>query len=143
LEREVANLVASIAAGVPAATVAPAIKIREAEIAKLDVELRRPHTAPPNIAKLRAALTLRAAEWKENLRAEPSVARMVLRRLIGPLTLHNPTEISPEWVEWETSLTTGLLDGILPIREVASLNFTSWNHVSGLLIRLERLRRVA
>jgi hypothetical protein len=26
---------------------------------------------------------------------------------------------------------------------MASLNFTSWNHVSGLLIRFERLRRFA
>ena len=75
MQREVKNLVGSIAAGVPADTVAPAIKERSAQIAKLDVQLRTPRQAPPNIDKLREALHQRAAAWKADLRAEPRIAR--------------------------------------------------------------------
>ncbi len=80
---------------------AAAIKIRETEIAKLDVLPRTPRALPPNIDKLCEALTLRAAEWKSQLRAEPEIARLVFRRLIGPLVLPNPTQISPQWIQWE------------------------------------------
>ena len=48
----------SIAAGVSAETVAPAIKQREAESARLDVALRTPRHAKPNIETLRLALNL-------------------------------------------------------------------------------------
>jgi hypothetical protein len=37
--------------------IAPAIRQREAEIARLEAALRAPRQAPPNIEKLRAALT--------------------------------------------------------------------------------------
>jgi hypothetical protein len=56
LQSEVDNLVKSIAAGVPADTVAPAIKERNAGIGKLDARINRPRVAPPNITKLRAGL---------------------------------------------------------------------------------------
>ena len=41
----------------------------------------RDETVPPDIAKLRAALQQRAAEWTADLRADPRIARMVLRQL--------------------------------------------------------------
>jgi site-specific DNA recombinase len=111
LSGEVANLVNSIASGVPADTIAPAIKEREAEIAKLDVQLRRPRREPPNIERLRAALEQRAAEWKDTLRAEPDIARLLLRRLIGPLVLF---DTAPDFCRFETTPTTELLDGLAP-----------------------------
>jgi hypothetical protein len=75
------RLVGSLAAGVAAETIAPAIKAREAEIARLDVPLRAPRHAPPNIDKLRKALRQRQAQWKAELRSDdPAVARLVLRR---------------------------------------------------------------
>ena len=96
----------------PADTVAPAINQRQAEIAKLDVALRAPRQAPPNIEKLRAALALRAEQWKAELRAEPKVARLVLRRLVGPLTLFEP---APEWCRWEAQPKTDLLEGLVQL----------------------------
>ena len=42
--------------------------------------------------QLRAALEQRADEWKADLRAEPTVARRLLRRLVGPLTLWDAAE---------------------------------------------------
>jgi hypothetical protein len=41
----------------------------------------------PNIEGFRDALTQHAAEWKQTLRPEPKVARLLIRRLIGPLEL--------------------------------------------------------
>ena len=61
LRGEVDRLIGLIAAGVPAETIVPAIKAREAEIARLDVALRVPRHAPPNIEKLRTALLRRTA----------------------------------------------------------------------------------
>jgi hypothetical protein len=54
------------------------------------VELRKSRPAPPNIERLREALTLRTVEWKENLKAEPHIARIVLRRLIWPYRAPQP-----------------------------------------------------
>lgn len=117
LRVEVERLVGSIAAGVPADTVAPAIKERAAEIATLDVQLRTPRQAPPNIERLREALMQRAEQWRVTLRAEPQVARMMLRQLVGPLTLWDATAAD---VQWETTATAALLDGLAPIQVVAS-----------------------
>jgi hypothetical protein len=103
--------VGSIAAGVPADTVAPAINQSQAEIARLDVALRTPRQAPPNIEKLRATLEQRATQWKAELRAEPKVARLLLRRLVGPLTLWDEADAGVRW-EAETK-TDELLDGLV------------------------------
>jgi hypothetical protein len=81
LRSEVDNLVKSIAAGVPPDTVAPAITERESQIAALEARLRRPRQVPPDLVRLKAALEQRAEDWKRDLRAEPQVARMVVRRL--------------------------------------------------------------
>jgi hypothetical protein len=89
-----------------------AIREREAEIARIEVRLRAPRI-PPNIEKLRAALEQRAEAWKADLRAEPKVARLLLRRLVGPLTLWDASEPGAARVEWEASVTADLLDGLL------------------------------
>jgi site-specific DNA recombinase len=118
LRGEVERLVGSIASGVPADTIAPAIRAREAEIARLDVTLKTPRQAPPNIEKLREALTQRAEQWKTDLRAEPTVARLLLRRLVGPLTLWDAAEPDAAWVEWDAAVMPALLDGL--VHHVAS-----------------------
>jgi hypothetical protein len=87
LRGEINNLVMSVAKGMPAETIAPVIREYEAEIAKLEVEIARPRPAALDKAQLRAALEQRTAEWRAALRAEPEVARVMLRRLIGPITL--------------------------------------------------------
>ncbi len=111
LQQEVQNLVNSIAAGVPADTVAPAIKDRQRQIAKLETQLRQPRPVQPKIDELRAALEQRAAEWRQTLRAEPKVARLLLRRLIGPLTLTDPSDHAA-FDEWATFVTPALLEGL-------------------------------
>lgn len=115
LRGEVENLVRSIAAAVPAAdTVGPAIGEREAEIARFEVRLRAPRRIAPNIEKLRDALTQRAQEWRATLRAEPKVARLLLRRLVEPLTLHDESQ-RPEWIRGEAPVKAGLLDGLIQV----------------------------
>jgi Recombinase len=46
---------------------------------------------------LRAALTQRAEAWKADLRDEPKVARLLLRRLVGPLTLWDEADAGLRW----------------------------------------------
>jgi hypothetical protein len=70
-------------------------------------------SAPPNIDKLRDALHQRAEQWKAELRAEPKVARLLLRRLVGPLTLWDATEPSAAWIDCETSVSDAMLDGLV------------------------------
>jgi hypothetical protein len=45
-------------------------------------------------------LLQRVEEWKSKLRAEPAIARMVLRRLVGPITLWDDSD-RPDFVKWE------------------------------------------
>lgn len=119
LQEEVNNLVDSIAKKFIAPEDAGAqIQRRKEEIARLDAELRKPR--PPRVQRerLRAALEQRIASWKAELRAEPRIARIVLRRLIGPLTLHGehrgPDETYFEY--WEASIKPeGLLDGLVQV----------------------------
>jgi hypothetical protein len=120
LQREVSNLMDLVANGIPADTVAPKIRERESSIARLDTILRTPRQAPPNIDRLRDALQQRASQWKAELRAEPHVARLLLRRLVGPLTLWDAAEPDAAFVEWETSVSPALLEGLAPIHVVAS-----------------------
>jgi hypothetical protein len=76
-----------------------------------------PRRAPPKVEELRDALMQRAAEWKTTLRAEPKVARLLLRRLVEPLRLHDESE-RPEWIRGDAELKVGLLDGL--VHHVAS-----------------------
>ena len=41
------------------------------------------------------------------------MARLLLRRLVGPLTLWDTA--TPEWIEWSAPVTAGLLEGLAPI----------------------------
>jgi hypothetical protein len=121
LRAEVSRLVASIAAGVPAESVAPAIRDREREIARLDVRLRQPRPVVPKVDDLRAALEGRAAGWKQTLRGEVAVARVLLRRLIGPLTMADDPTDHRAFDEWVATLTPALLEGLgVAIHDVAS-----------------------
>ena len=111
------NLVDVVAKGVAHDTVVADIRQREAEIAKLDVKLRAPRAVKPDLDKLREALTLRAEQWKVDLRSEPQVARLLLRRLMGPLVLHTP---APDYIPFEAPVKAGLLEGLQPTLHVAS-----------------------
>lgn len=111
LQREINNLMDLSASGVPAETIAPKIRERQIALAKVEVQLRAPRQAPTNIAKLRAALEQRATSWKADLRAEPKVARLVLRRLVGPMTLW--AEAAGE-ARWDAPVQTeNLLNGLV------------------------------
>lgn len=143
LNREISNLMDLAASGVSAETVAPKIRERRARIAALDVKLRTPRPAPLNIEWLREALMQRAEQWKADLRAEPKVARLLLRRLVRPLTLWDAATPTSEWIEWEAPVTAGLLEGLAPIQVVASLMPASWNQVVSWLQQIEGLRLAA
>ena len=99
LRAEVDHLLELVASGVSVDTIAPKIREREAALARVDARLRLPRPAPPDKERLRAALEKRVADWKSELRAEPKIARLVLRRLIGPITLHDEST-RPEFVRW-------------------------------------------
>jgi site-specific DNA recombinase len=118
LRGEIENLVRSIAAGVPADTVAPGIRERELEVARIEVRLRTPREHP-NIERLRDALTQRATEWRATLRSEPKVARLLLRRLIGPLVLYDEST-RPDFIKADAMVKTGLIDGLAEIQHMAS-----------------------
>jgi len=115
LRREVSNLLDLAASGVSAETTAPKIREREHEIAKLDAQLRTPRPVRPEVERLRDSLHQRAARWKADLRAEPKVARLLLRRLVGPLTLWDATDLDAGWIEWKRR-TPALLEGLAAIQ---------------------------
>jgi len=70
LQREMSNLLGLAASGVSAETLAPEIRQREHDIAKLDAQLRAPRSVPPDVETLRLALNQRSEQWKADLRAE-------------------------------------------------------------------------
>jgi site-specific DNA recombinase len=111
LQTEMNNLLDLAASGVSASTLAPKIKERETVLAQLDKQLRAPRQAPVNVAQLRDALTQRADQWRADLRGAPDVARLVLRRLIGPLLMFEP---APDYIPFNASVREGLLDGLVP-----------------------------
>ena len=98
LQAEIDNLVKSIASGVPGDTVAPAIREREVQLTRVKVALNAPRPETPDLDTLRAALEQRSEQWKKDLRAEPKVARMLLRRLIGPIELWEDEPL-PDFVD--------------------------------------------
>ena len=97
LAGEIDNLVRSVARGMPAEMIAPVVREYQQQIARLDVQLRAPRPARPDVGKLRAALEQRADAWKADLRGEPKVARLLLRRLVGPMTLWEESEGGVRW----------------------------------------------
>ena len=112
------NYVRSIGAGVAPETIAPAIRNCELEIARLEARIRTPRQQP-QIEKLRDALTQRAAEWRITLRSEPKVARLLLRRLVGPLVMLDEST-RPDFIKADCEVKTGLIDGLAEIQDVAS-----------------------
>jgi DNA invertase Pin-like site-specific DNA recombinase len=96
LQKEIENLVRSIALGVAKSTVASAIRERETEMARVQVALNTPRPEAPDLDMLRLALEQRSEEWKRDLRAEPKVARMLLRRLIGPIELWDEADYADD-----------------------------------------------
>jgi hypothetical protein len=112
LRGEVENLIHSIAAGVPAETVAPGIRARELEISRLEVRLRAPLPEAPRNDELREALLQRAADWRATLRTEPGVARVLVRRLIGPLVLYDEST-RPDFIKADAVAKPSLLDGLV------------------------------
>ena len=73
----------------------------------------------PKIDELCAALEQQSQEWRGTLGAEPKVARVLLRRLIGPLTYADPEDTSA-FDESVASLTPALLEGFLNVQVLAS-----------------------
>jgi hypothetical protein len=110
------------------------VKRRYKEASRLDAVLRAPRREQPNIERLREALTQRAAQWKADLRPEPKVARLFLRRLVEPLTVSDPADTAAfdEWAasveqepwfdEWVAKWTPALLDGLYIMGTVPSGN---------------------
>jgi site-specific DNA recombinase len=114
LKGEVAYLVESIAAGVPAATVAPTIKDREKQIRSLEERLAAPRPGSVDREKLRAALERRTEEWKSILRTEPKMARSLLRRLVDPIQISETAEHRKIIAEWEAKpIPEGMFEGLL------------------------------
>ena len=139
LQTEIDNLVKSIAAGVPPETVAPSIQERQSAIRRVDARLRVPTVTSLDRERLKAALEQRAKEWKRELRAAPQIGRLVLRRLVGPLVLHDESE-RPDFVKWEAQPTAGLLDGLTPPIWMASLSIPSCNQIASFLESMRQLR---
>jgi site-specific DNA recombinase len=142
LQTEIDRLVASIAAGVPPDAIAPRILENRAAIARLEGKLHIPRVPRLDKQRLRAALEQRAEEWKAQLRAEPAIARMVLRKLVGPIYLWDERE-RPDFVKYETAPKTELLDGLAPTLLLASPMPASWNQIVPWLQQIEELRRAA
>ena len=109
---------------------------------KLESELRTRKRTPTDRDRLKAALEQRAKEWKRELRGEPRIARLVLRRLVAPIVLHDESK-RPAFVEWEAQPTVGLLDGLAPPIWLASLMPASWNQITEWLRLLEGLRHAS
>ncbi len=95
LRGEIDNLVRAVAGGSAPASVLAAIEERERRLARIESELRQPRPANIDQGRLRAALTQRIRDWREALRGETKVARLVVRRLIGPITVWEEEPFAP------------------------------------------------
>ena len=123
LQLEISNLIDLHAAGgVSIATTAPKIQERQTSLDRVERQLRTQRQLPPDIGRLREALEQRAETWKAELRAETQVARLVLRRLIGPIILWDDTGRA-DFCRWEATTKTELLDGLAggPVCEIPRL----------------------
>ena len=90
--------------------IAPEIRRREQEIARLEVRLKAPPPQQPRLDELRATL-LQRADWKKKLRTEPQLARVLLRRMIGPFVLNDESEM-PDFIKADCEVKNGLLDDL-------------------------------
>jgi hypothetical protein len=80
-------------------------------VARLDARLRAPRKEAPNLQKLREVLEQRAADWRRTLREEPKVARLLIRRMIGPLELYDGSLPQFQLPKAAAVVKTGLIDG--------------------------------
>jgi len=127
----------------PADAIATVVKEHQSEIARLEVKLRAPRPMQPNIDRLREALTQHAEQWKADLRAEPKIARLLLRRLVEPLVLHDAST-RPKSIPFEIAAKPALLDGLATSHlHVASLMPASWNQVASWLKQIDSLHQAA
>lgn len=113
LRAEIGRLVALVAAGVASDTVSNEIRQREQQVRTLDARLRQPRPCAPDRAALRTMLLERADQWRTELRSEPRLARLLVRALMNPLTLHDDAtrpDFIPRW-QAETK-PAGLCDGL-------------------------------
>ena len=94
------------------------------EISRIEARLRAPRPQP-NIERLREALTQRADEWKQTLRSEPRVARLLM----------------PEFIKADAVLKTGLIDGLAEIQDMASPSIPSWNQIAEWLRSIDEPER--
>ncbi len=81
----------------------------------IDVRLHTPKCVPPKVKALRAGLEHRTVEWRARVRAEPQVARLMIRRLIQPLELCHPDAPGlqmPDFIKADTHAKPPLRDGI-------------------------------
>jgi hypothetical protein len=121
LHKEIKNLLKLAASGVSAKTTGPDIRKRELEIERIEAQLRAPKPPKPDLRKVREALTQKAVQWKKALREEPKVGRLVLRKLVEPIMLHDESE-RPKWMpygNWKRDK-TGKTDWIYVPVELAS-----------------------
>jgi len=77
---------------------------------------------------------------KADLRAEPKVARMVLRQLVGPLTLWDEST-RPDFIKWKADPKTDILAGLAPTLLVASPGIPSWNQLRAFLEQMQDLQK--
>jgi hypothetical protein len=97
--------------------IGPEIARRQREILALDRQLSEPRKQQMAAEDLRAALEQRAETWRETLRAEVEVARVLIRRLIGPILLF---EEAPDYLTYEVEAKPAILEGLASIQDVAS-----------------------
>jgi hypothetical protein len=96
VEGKIRNLTAAIADGAALPSVLDALKTAERE--KADIQARIEHldglSCVPTIGteRLRDALTERLTEWQRMLRAEPTLARQILRKVLPGRVTFEPTE---------------------------------------------------
>ena len=64
---------------------------KESELSRVETKLRAPRQATDR-DRLRDALLQKVETWRADLRKEPKIARLVLRRLVGPFTLWTEAE---------------------------------------------------
>jgi site-specific DNA recombinase len=77
---------------------------RVAAIAKAEAALANLPDAPLDPAGLRAALEQRRHDWREKLRGSVEVARVLIRKLVSPMTIAPDPEPVPAFMQKEAAL---------------------------------------
>ena len=107
LDAQVANLTEAIKSGGDIPILVAELRKAHARLGIVRGQLQ-PAEAPDR-HRLREALTLRVADWRDILRSNPAQGRRVLQELIGPIELWLDGSI-PAWVTH--TQTDGLIRGV-------------------------------